>query len=141
VISASAGSLRDQLVPFETAIASRIPLVMLSTAVYAAYDPATPAALSRRIVRDRLRGELGYRGVVITDDLASPAIAAVSSPQRAAVAAARAGADIALFARAGSASGAGYAALLAAARAGELGRTELQASYDRIAALVTQLSP
>lgn len=141
VIGASEASLRTQLVPFRRAIAAKVPLVMLSTAVYSAYDASTPAALSPRVVRDRLRRELGFHGVAITDDLDTPAIAAVTTPARAAVAAAKAGVDVALFARTAAGSSAGYAALLAAARSGELPRAELQASYDRIAALIERLGP
>jgi beta-N-acetylhexosaminidase len=141
VISASAAALRTQLEPFRRAIDSHIPLVMLSTAVYSAYDGSTPAALSQRVVRDRLRRELGFDGVAITDDLDSPAIRAVTTPARAAVASARAGGDIALFARTGGASYAGYSALLAAARSGALKRAQLEDSYDRIAALVSRLEP
>ena len=47
------------------------PFVMMSTAVYARIDPAAPAAFSRVVVTGLLRGQLGFDGVVISDDLAS----------------------------------------------------------------------
>ena len=57
------------LQPFKDAVAAKIPLVMISTAIYQKIDPGTPAAFSARIVNGLLRGTLGYRGVVISDDL------------------------------------------------------------------------
>jgi beta-N-acetylhexosaminidase len=141
VITAPAASLRTQLGPFRRAVSAGIPLVMLSTAVYSGYDGSAPAALSSRVVTETLRGELGFEGVTITDDLETPAIASVTTPARAAVASARAGGDIALFARTAEASRVGYATLLAAARSGRLSRGQLRASYGRISALTSQLTP
>jgi beta-N-acetylhexosaminidase len=71
-----------------------VPLVMLSSAVYPALDER-PAVLSRRIVTGELRDRIGFRGVTVTDDLETPALAGRDAP----VQAARAGADLLLFAR------------------------------------------
>jgi beta-N-acetylhexosaminidase len=43
--------------------------VMLSTAIYTRLDPEHPAAFSRTIVTGMLRGDLGFRGVIISDDI------------------------------------------------------------------------
>jgi beta-glucosidase-like glycosyl hydrolase len=45
------------------------PFVMMSSATYTQIDPTGPAAFSRVIVTDLLRGRLGFGGVVISDDL------------------------------------------------------------------------
>jgi beta-glucosidase-like glycosyl hydrolase len=45
------------------------PFVMMSSATYARIDPAAPAAFSPVVVTDVLRGQLGFGGVVISDDL------------------------------------------------------------------------
>jgi beta-N-acetylhexosaminidase len=45
--------------------------VMMSTAYYARMDRRNPAAFSRFIIGQVLRGDLGFHGVVISDDLAS----------------------------------------------------------------------
>ncbi len=42
---------------------------MMSTAVYSKIDPGTPAAFSHAIVTGMLREQLGFRGVVISDDV------------------------------------------------------------------------
>lgn len=57
------------LLPFITAIRAGVPFMMVSTAVYARIDESTPAAFSRPIVTGLLRNDLGFDGVVISDDL------------------------------------------------------------------------
>jgi beta-N-acetylhexosaminidase len=57
------------LAPFRAAVAANVPFVMMSTASYARIDPGTPAAFSRTIVTGMLRGDLGFRGLIISDDL------------------------------------------------------------------------
>jgi beta-N-acetylhexosaminidase len=72
------------LAPFHAAIANHVPFVMMSTASYAKIDPGTPAAFSRAIVTDLLRGSLGFHGIVISDDLgAAEQVAAYSTGNRA----------------------------------------------------------
>jgi beta-N-acetylhexosaminidase len=79
---------------FRAAIAERVPAVVLSLAFYAAYDPVTPAALAAPVATDLLRGQLGFEGLAITDDLGAGAIRAGYSVPDAAVAALQAGADM-----------------------------------------------
>lgn len=64
-----------ELVPFRAAVASGMPLLMTAHIVYAALDAELPATLSPRVVPELLRAQLGYDGVVITDDLEMKAIA------------------------------------------------------------------
>lgn len=55
--------------PFADAVDEGAPLVMVSTARYPRLDEDQPAAFSEAVVTDLLREELGFEGVVITDDL------------------------------------------------------------------------
>ena len=57
------------LEPFRRAIAAGAPSVMMSTAYYSRLDARQPAAFSRFVVGTLLRKRLGFRGVVISDDL------------------------------------------------------------------------
>ena len=57
------------LAPFAAAVDAGAPLVMMSTAIYSKIDSARPAAFSPTIVTGMLRGDLGFHGVVISDDL------------------------------------------------------------------------
>jgi beta-N-acetylhexosaminidase len=62
------------LVPFRTAIAGGVEAVMLSHVVYKAFDGKWPASLSSVIARDLLREDMGFRGIIMTDDLDMGAI-------------------------------------------------------------------
>ncbi|HWH45905.1 MAG TPA: glycoside hydrolase family 3 N-terminal domain-containing protein [Thermoleophilaceae bacterium] len=95
-------------VPFRAAIRDRIGLVMLSTAVYPALD-RRPAALSLRIATTRLRADLGFRGVSVTDALGTPALEGHGDLGERGVRAALAGVDLLLY-------GGGYPAGARAAR-------------------------
>jgi beta-N-acetylhexosaminidase len=57
------------LAPFRAAVQAGVPFVMMSTAIYSLIDPGTPAAFSSTIVTGMLRGDLGFHGLVISDDL------------------------------------------------------------------------
>jgi beta-N-acetylhexosaminidase len=45
------------------------PFVMVSSATYELIDPTAPAVFSPVVITDVLRGDIGFRGVVITDDV------------------------------------------------------------------------
>jgi beta-N-acetylhexosaminidase len=64
-----------ELVPFRAAIAAGVPAIMTAHVVFEALEPSLPASLSERVVGGLLRTELGYSGVVVTDDLEMKAIA------------------------------------------------------------------
>ncbi len=66
--------LENDLLPFMAAIDEGVDLVMTAHVLYPALDPDHPATLSPAILRDLLRGELGFRGAVITDSLLMGAI-------------------------------------------------------------------
>jgi beta-N-acetylhexosaminidase len=85
----------DEL-PFRSAIAAGVRMVMTSWAVYPALDPKLPSGLSPTIVQGELRRRLKFRGVTITDALEAGAIAAFGTPAQCAVLAARAGMDVLL---------------------------------------------
>jgi beta-N-acetylhexosaminidase len=57
------------LAPFRQAIAAGAPFVMMSSAFYSKIDASHPACFSRTLITDVLRGDLRFRGVVISDDL------------------------------------------------------------------------
>lgn len=62
------------LIPFKAAIAHDVAGIMLSHIRYKGIDPDWPASLSEIIADDLLRGQMGYGGVVMTDDLDMGAI-------------------------------------------------------------------
>ncbi len=90
---------RDELGPFEAIIAAgQADLVMTAHLFNAHLDPAYPATLSRKTVAGLLRGELGWTGVVVSDDLQMGAIRTQFGADEAIALAIEAGVDLLLFA-------------------------------------------
>jgi beta-N-acetylhexosaminidase len=55
--------------PFAAAVKQHVPFVMVSTAIYSRIAPGTPAVFSPTVVTGMLRHDLGFHGVIITDDV------------------------------------------------------------------------
>jgi beta-N-acetylhexosaminidase len=134
-ITASKTSLAPGLLPYQTAIAHHIPLIMLSNATYSAYDSANAAGWSHAISVGLLRTTLGFTGVTMTDSLSGIASARGVSPTTLAVRAAQAGTDMILVTGSEASTKATYASLLLDAENGSISSATLQTSYNRILAL------
>ena len=126
--------LDQDLAPFREAIARGVPAVMTANATYRGLDSELPASLSPAVVDGLLRDELGFDGVVITDDLGAGAVREVMSEPQAAVAAATAGNDVLLLAQTAD-GGDALAALEEAVKRGDLDRGALERSASRVLAL------
>jgi beta-N-acetylhexosaminidase len=85
---------RRELVPFTEAIKAKVPMIMTAHMKATALDPYYPATISRPILQELLRMELGFEGVVITDDLEMGALSKHMPIQDAAFSSIRAGADM-----------------------------------------------
>jgi beta-N-acetylhexosaminidase len=123
--------------PYDRFIRMGGKLVMLSTAVYPAFSDA-PAAFTRSIVTGELRNRLGFEGVTITDALETPAVEHFGDTAKAAVAGARAGADLLLYAQPGPAQVA-WKALVKKLRSGSLNRPEFEQAVERVLDLRSEL--
>jgi beta-N-acetylhexosaminidase len=77
------------------ALLADLPWMMTAHIVYKALDPDQPATLSAGIIRDVIRGRIGFKGVLVTDDLSMKALSGV--PADLAVQALAAGCDLALY--------------------------------------------
>jgi beta-N-acetylhexosaminidase len=90
---------RTELEPFRRLIAAgEVDLVMAGHVVNGQLDADHPASLSRAVVTDLLRGELGWDGIVVTDDLQATAITTAFGRDEAVLLAIEAGNDLLLFA-------------------------------------------
>jgi beta-N-acetylhexosaminidase len=134
-IDATKRQLAPGLRPYRHAVANGVPLVMLSNAVYKAYDPRHAAGWSRAVGTTLLRGGLGFQGVTITDSLDGAASARGVHTNPLALKAAVAGTDMLLLTGSESSSRSVFRTLLDAAKAGQIPQNRLAASYDRIVAL------
>lgn len=87
-----------ELVPFKAALAAGVACVMSYHGIVSALESdETPSTLSRRVMTDFLRDELGFDGVSFTDALEMQAIAARFSPAESVVRALIAGIDMPLY--------------------------------------------
>ena len=124
---------RGHLPPFVAAIGAGVECVMTSHPVYPKLDLANvPATFSRLIVEDHLRGRLGFRGVIVSDDLEMGAIAESCPIGEAAVRAAGAGHDLLLVCHTEDAQRRAAAALAGAYRSRALPTRELESAAARV---------
>ncbi|MDX6289526.1 MAG: beta-N-acetylhexosaminidase [Blastocatellia bacterium] len=100
-----------------------------------------PASISPSIVTKLLRQELGYKHLVVTDDLEMGAIAKHTEIEDAAVRAFLAGEDMLLICATPETIRRGYRALLKAAREGSVSEKRIQASLKRVAATKALVKP
>ena len=107
------------LPPFMAAIAEGVDCVMTSHPVYPNLDPSrVPATFSTLLVEEYLRGELGFRGVIVSDDLEMGAVSETTTIGDATVRTAAAGHDLLLICHTAPAQRAAAAALVEAYRSG-----------------------
>ncbi|MFJ4002899.1 glycoside hydrolase family 3 protein [Streptomyces sp. NPDC090023] len=124
-----------ELAPFRAALAAGTRAVMSAHILVPALDPDRPATLSRRVLTDLLRGELGYQGLIVTDGMEMRAVSRTYGIERGSVLAVAAGADAICV-------GGGLAddetvrrlrdALVAAVRSGELPEERLADAARRV---------
>lgn len=147
VVDKSLKELREfELVPFRQAIEntcvygayagdSAIPVIMVSHILMTAIDSDRPASLSEPVVTGLLREELGFDGVVCTDDLTMAAVSDSYGMGEAAVLAVEAGCDLLLVCHGADNLAAARDALLAAVESGRISMERLDESVYRILAL------
>ena len=135
VVNRSLEELRGcDLVPFAAAIRAGVAGVMTSHTVYPQLDPDLPATLSPRILGGVLRNELGFDGMVVTDDLEMGAIENEGTVADAALVAFVAGADMLLICHEHPKIIAAYE-LLRKAVGGEIAEEGVRRSLERIGAV------
>lgn len=87
--------LKEAAMPF-TALMPELPSLMIAHLLIPEIDAELPTSLSPELVQGFLRDQLGYEGVVFTDDLCMGAIAKRYTPAESAALALRAGCDLPL---------------------------------------------
>jgi beta-N-acetylhexosaminidase len=120
------------LPPFRAAIAAAVSGVMTSHAIYPNLESSLPATLSRKILSGTLREELGFEGLIITDDLDMGAIKKHWGVAGGAVESFQAGADILLICEDQAGVEESLALLRTQIIRGEIPGSRLHASLRRI---------
>ena len=124
-----------ELIPFERAIENGADVVMVAHILLPKLDGKYPASMSKVVMTDMLRGQLGFNGVIMTDDMTMGAITDHFDIGRAAVESIKSGSDIILV-------GHGYnnvvqiiSSLKTAVQNGEISEQRINESVARIMAL------
>ena len=90
--------LKDlELLPFKSAIENNVDMIMIAHILFPELDPINPSTMSKEIITELLRKELGYNGVVISDDMTMGAIIENYTLELAVLEFLKAGGDIALI--------------------------------------------
>lgn len=125
-----------ELLPFRAAIEAGVDLIMSAHVIFPAFEPEhIPATLSRKVLTDLLRTEMGFEGLIVTDCLEMHAIAKHFPIPQATVMAAEAGADLLLVSHTLEHQIAAIEAVKEAVQQGRLAEAQIDASVERILAL------
>ncbi|OCQ94693.1 beta-glucosidase [Oscillatoriales cyanobacterium USR001] len=125
-----------ELPPFQAAISAGVDAVMSAHLLIPEWDDKWPATLSHQILTGKLRQELGFEGLIVTDALVMGAIAGEYGATEAAVLAVEAGADILLMPQDPEAT---IKVVCDAVTQGRISRSRLEISVKRIWQAKTQV--
>ena len=140
VINDSAARIRDYtLKPFEAAIENGIDGLLVGHLLVPALDKKNPASLSKAIITDLLREELGFQGIVISDDMRMGAITSKYNIGEACVRFVEAGGDIVFVGKFIDKQRKALEALTKAVESGRITRDRLEDSARRIVRLKLRL--
>jgi len=125
---------KTDLVPFRAAVEKDVGMIMTAHVAFPALDDGKfiPATLSPGIVHDLLRGDLGYDGGIISDDMGMGAITQDFGPGESAIRAVQAGVDCVMMAGGFEQQSSMYQALLDAVRDESISEARIDASVLRI---------
>jgi beta-N-acetylhexosaminidase len=130
-----------ELVPFRAAVRTDVASIMTAHVMFPALDADHPATLSEQVIKTLLRDELGFDGVIITDDLEMKAIADHYSIEEAAVRAIRAGCDQLLICHQPSLVERAHRAIMDAVQKGTLARSQVLEAADRVRRMRAGFTP
>jgi beta-N-acetylhexosaminidase len=121
-----------EFVPFRQAVAAGVGLIMTAHVMMPAVDKDAIASFSRLVVSDMLKGALGFKGVVVSDDLGMKAVSATTPLPEATVAAIAAGCDTVLLCNStADEQHAAIEAIIRAAERGDLSTTRIEDAWAR----------
>lgn len=124
----------EDLVPYR-AVKRELPMVLINHANYPAVtQDGSPASLSKKWITDVLRRRIGFRGLIVSDDLEMGGVLQAAPVDEAAVRFIRAGGDLALICHAPENVEAGFQALLRAYQRDAKFRSRAAESARRVAA-------
>lgn len=131
-----------ELAPFRELANGEARMVMTAHIVFPQIDPGTPATMSRTILQDILRNELGFGGVVVSDDLGMKAISSMLGQPETSIKLANAGCDLLCMCAYWADTGLILRIIdniIAGIRDGSVAETVLEQSHQRVTKLLSEL--
>ena len=126
---------RIELVPFEAYARAGLASLMTAHVIFEALEKEKPATMSHAVMTGLLREQLGFEGVIVSDDLEMKAIADHYSIERAVVEGLEAGVDLFLVCHLASRQRSAIDAVVTALKSGRLTVERLEQSRARLALL------
>ena len=126
---------RIELVPFQAYARQKLASVMTAHVLFEAIDNVLPATLSAKVIDGVLRKEIGFDGVIVSDDLEMKAIAENFAPGEAAALALGAGVDLQLVCHRADVQRAAIEGVVKAIESGRIPRGRLDSAAGRVRAL------
>lgn len=123
---------QEELIPFKNAIENNVPAVMVAHILCTQLDDEYPSSLSNKVVTSLLREEMGFKGVILTDDLTMGAVVDEYSLGQAGVLAVKAGCDILTVCHGYDNANEVMDAVVNAVNNGEIDETRIDESVKRI---------
>lgn len=124
-----------ELVPFVAYAKAKLASVMTAHVVFDALDATVPATMSEKVLEPLLRRELGFDGLLVSDDLEMKAIATHYSVEEAAVRGTLAGVDLFLVCHHWEVQRRAIEAVVKAVESGRIPRARIEAAHRRLDAM------
>ncbi|MBK7861436.1 MAG: beta-N-acetylhexosaminidase [Archangiaceae bacterium] len=129
-----------ELPPFAAFARAGLASLMTAHVVFEALEPSVPATMSKKVLVDLMRNELGFSGVLVSDDLEMKAIAQHYSIERAVIDGVNATVDLFLVCHDPNLQRQAIDALYAAVRDGRVSETRLDEASARLTALARRFA-
>jgi beta-N-acetylhexosaminidase len=123
---------QSEMMPFRQAVLAGVPLIMTGHILFRNVDPTYPVTLSRLFLEDILRKEIGFEGLIVTDDLDMKALQKYQSLSERVLGSLEAGADFLLFCNEASSPPQALEILQRALRDQKLPESRMRKVFDRI---------
>lgn len=122
----------SELIPFKVAIDKDVEMVMIAHILYPEIDKDYPATMSREVIKGLLRDELGYDGIIVSDDMTMGAIVENYTLEDGVLSFIKAGGDIALICHGKDNPDKAIQKIIGAIRDGELKEEDINKKVYRV---------
>lgn len=139
IMDGSLESIQAGYIPFEDAIKNNVEIIMTGPAIIETLDPNLPASLSPKIIQT-LKSELGFKGLILSDDLDSKATLRNKTISSVAIDALNAGSDLLLVADTGSQIQDVVSSIIQAVNSGTLSERRLYEAAEKVRIVAAKYS-